>query len=71
MIKLDKNESFKESLKHKKKRLLDTLVVNQILKDKRLIKAFMEIPLEKFIPDKFKKLVKPYEDQPNLFYCVL
>lgn len=72
MIKLDKNESFKESLKHKKKRLLDTLVVNQILKDKRLIKAFMEIPLEKFIPDKIKKLflnkVKPYEDQPNLFY---
>jgi len=68
VIKLDKNESFKESLKHKKKRLLDTLVVNQILKDKRLIKAFMEIPLEKFIPDKFKKLVKPYEDQPNLFY---
>jgi len=72
VIKLDKNESFKESLKHKKKRLLDTLVVNQILKDKRLIKAFMEIPLEKFIPDKIKKLflnkVKPYEDQPNLFY---
>ena len=72
MIKLDKNESFKESLKHKKKRLLDTLVVNQILKDKRLIKAFMEIPLEKFIPEKIKKLfaklVKPYEDQPNLFY---
>jgi protein-L-isoaspartate(D-aspartate) O-methyltransferase len=68
VINLDKDEAFKEPLKHKKKRLLDTLVVNQILKDKRLIKAFMEIPLEKFIPDKFKKLVKPYEDQPNLFY---
>ena len=65
---MDKDESFKESLKHKKKRLLDTLVVNQILKDKRLIKAFMDVPLEKFIPDKFKKVVKPYEDVPNLFY---
>lgn len=68
MIKLDKDESFKISLKHKKKRLLDTLVVNQILKDKRLIKAFMDIPLEKFIPGKFKKIVKLYEDVPNLFY---
>ena len=68
MIKLDKDELFKNSLKHKKKRLLDTLVVNQILKDKRLIKAFMDIPLEKFIPGKFKKMVKLYEDVPNLFY---
>jgi len=68
VINLDKDEAFKEPLKYKKKRLLDTLVINQILKDKRLIKAFMEIPLEKFIPDKFKKLVRPYEDQPNLFY---
>ncbi|MFX0029192.1 MAG: protein-L-isoaspartate O-methyltransferase [Candidatus Hermodarchaeota archaeon] len=65
---MDRNESFKESLKNKKKRLLDTLVVNQILKDKRLIKAFMEIPLESFIPGKFKDLVKLYEDVPNLFY---
>ncbi|MFX1344312.1 MAG: hypothetical protein ACFFBC_11635 [Promethearchaeota archaeon] len=65
---MDKDEALSEPLKYKKKRLLDTLVINQILKDKRLIKAFMEVPLEKFIPDKLKKWVKPYEDQPNLFY---
>ena len=65
---MDKDESIKESLKHKKKRLLDTLVVSQILKDKRLIKAFMDIPLEKFIPGKLKKIVNLYEDVPNLFY---
>jgi len=65
---LDKDESIKESLRHKKKSLLDTLVVNQILKDKRLIKAFMEIPLEKFIPGELKKMVNLYADVPNLFY---
>ncbi|MFW9881997.1 MAG: hypothetical protein ACFFG0_53720 [Candidatus Thorarchaeota archaeon] len=65
---MDKEESYKESLKHKKKRLLDTLVVNQILKDKRLIKAFMDIPLESFIPGKLKDLVRLYDDVPNLFY---
>ncbi|MFX0083273.1 MAG: hypothetical protein ACFE94_16125 [Candidatus Hodarchaeota archaeon] len=65
---MDKNEAFKDTLKHRKKRLVDNLVIKQFLKDKRLIKAFMEIPLEKFIPDKLKNLVKPYEDQPNLFY---
>lgn len=68
MIKLNRDESFKETLKNKKKRLLDTLVVNEILIDKRLIKAFMEIPLESFIPGKFKNMVKLYEDVPNLFY---
>jgi len=65
---LNRDKSFNETLKNKKKRLLDTLVVNEILKDKRLIKAFMEIPLEKFIPGKFKNMVKLYEDVPNLFY---
>ena len=65
---MNRDESFKETLKNKKKRLLDTLVVNEILKDKRLIKAFMEIPLEKFIPGKLKNMVQLYEDKPNLFY---
>lgn len=65
---MNRDKSFNETLKNKKKRLLDTLVVNEILKDKRLIKAFMEIPLEKFIPGKFKNMVKLYEDVPNLFY---
>lgn len=67
MIKLDKNERPKD-LKAKKKRLLDTLIYNEILKDKRLIKAFIDIPLEHFIPEEFKKVAKPYEDVPNLFY---
>ena len=65
---MNRDESLRETLKNKKKRLLDTLVVNDILKDKRLIKAFMDIPLEKFIPGKFKNMVKLYEDVPNLFY---
>jgi protein-L-isoaspartate(D-aspartate) O-methyltransferase len=65
---LDRNERLHEKLKSKKKRLVDSLVLNDILKDKRLVKAFMEVPLEKFIPDKFFSIVKLYEDVPNLFY---
>ncbi|MFW9900622.1 MAG: protein-L-isoaspartate O-methyltransferase [Candidatus Thorarchaeota archaeon] len=65
---MDINDRFKENLKLKKRRLLDSLIVNEILKDKRLIKAFMDVPLEKFIPDKFINIVKLYEDVPNLFY---
>ena len=65
---MDINDRFKENLKIKKRRLLDSLIVNEILKDKRLIKAFMDVPLEKFIPDKFINIVKLYEDVPNLFY---
>jgi protein-L-isoaspartate(D-aspartate) O-methyltransferase len=65
---LDRAERIKERLKLKKKRLLDSLILNEWLKDKRLIKAFMEVPLEKFIPEKFINIVKLYEDVPNLFY---
>ncbi|MFX0000022.1 MAG: hypothetical protein ACFE9Q_07755 [Candidatus Hodarchaeota archaeon] len=65
---MDRNERIKERLKLKKKRLLDSLIINDILKDKRLIKAFMDVPLEKFIPEKFINIVKLYEDVPNLFY---
>ncbi|MHA2391988.1 MAG: hypothetical protein ACXAEX_08450 [Promethearchaeota archaeon] len=65
---MDRNDRVKERLKIKKKRLLDGLIVNDILKDKRLVKAFMDIPLEKFIPDKFTNVVKLYEDRPALFY---
>ena len=68
MINLDRNERISEGLKSKKKRLLDSLIFQEILKDKRLIKAFMEVPLENFIPDKFLNYVKLYEDVPNLFY---
>ncbi|MFX1380144.1 MAG: hypothetical protein ACFFA4_13740 [Promethearchaeota archaeon] len=65
---MDRNERLNEKLRLKKKRLVDSLVLNDILKDKRLVKAFMEVPLEKFIPDKFFSIVKLYEDVPNLFY---
>ena len=65
---MDRNDRAKEGLKSKKKRLLDSLILSDILKDKRLIKAFMEVPLERFIPEKFVNSVKLYEDVPNLFY---
>jgi protein-L-isoaspartate(D-aspartate) O-methyltransferase len=65
---LDRNERLKDRLKVKKKRLLDTLIYDEILKDKRLIKAFIDVPLEHFIPEKFMNIVKLYEDVPNLFY---
>ena len=65
---MDINERIGEGLKSKKKRLLDSLILQEILKDKRLVKAFMEVPLEKFIPEKFINIVKLYKDVPNLFY---
>lgn len=68
MVNLDINERIGEGLKSKKKRLLDSLILQEILKDKRLVKAFMEVPLEKFIPEKFINIVKLYKDVPNLFY---
>lgn len=70
VINLDRNERIKDGMKSRKKRLLDALILNDILKDKRLIKAFMEVPLEKFIPEKIYKIynVRLYEDTPNLFY---
>lgn len=69
MINLDRNDRLKDRLKVKKKRLLDKLIYKlDILKDKRLIKAFIDVPLEHFIPEKFRNVVKLYEDVPNLFY---
>ena len=56
-----------------KKRLLDGLIKSQYLKDKRLINAFLEVPLEEFIHQKnlgpFQiDIAKFYQDIPNLFY---
>ena len=72
MINLDKTERLKLKKKSlldlKKKRLLDSLIVNDILKDKNLIQAIMEIPLEKFIPEQYINSVQLYEDRPALFY---
>ncbi|MFX1315809.1 MAG: hypothetical protein ACFE9T_08090 [Promethearchaeota archaeon] len=61
---MDKNVK----LEDKKRNLLDSLVRNEILKDKRLYKAFLEVPLENFIPKKFMTYAKLYYDVPNVFY---
>jgi protein-L-isoaspartate(D-aspartate) O-methyltransferase len=68
LIKLDSKERQKDSLKARKKRLLDKLISIEVLKDKRLIKAFIDIPLEHFIPKEFMEKAKLYADVPNLFY---
>ncbi|MBY9006006.1 MAG: hypothetical protein KGD63_04545 [Candidatus Lokiarchaeota archaeon] len=52
----------------KKEKLLESLVLKDCLKDKRLYKAFMDVPLEEFIPMKYREPYKIYEDTPNLFY---
>lgn len=52
----------------KKKRLLDSLMAKNLLKDRRLYRAYMDIPLEEFIPQKYRDSVKLYKDIPNLFY---
>ncbi|MFX1409861.1 MAG: hypothetical protein ACFFA6_05890 [Promethearchaeota archaeon] len=61
---MDKNVK----LEDKKRSLLDSLVSNEILRDKRLYKAFLEVPLENFIPKKFITYAKLYDDFPNVFY---
>lgn len=61
-------ENRKKYYETKKKLLLEHLVKRQYLTDKRLIKAFIEIPLEAFIPEKYTDPSKIYEDMPNLFY---
>ncbi|MFX0042525.1 MAG: protein-L-isoaspartate O-methyltransferase [Candidatus Hodarchaeota archaeon] len=61
---MDKSVKINEN----KRILLDSLVKNEILKDKRLYKAFLEVPLENFIPKKFMPYAKLYYDVPNVFY---
>ena len=48
--------------------LVEHLVKSEYLKDKRLLSAFMEVPLEEFIPEQFRDPLRIYEDTPNLFY---
>ncbi len=61
---MDKSVKFVE----KKKRLLESLIKKEILRDKRLYKAFLEVPLEEFIPTQYLDPIKLYDDRPNLFY---
>ncbi|MBD3214797.1 MAG: hypothetical protein GF311_19455 [Candidatus Lokiarchaeota archaeon] len=57
-----------EDYNQKKKRLVESLTSNNLLTDKRLYKAFLEIPLEEFIPQNYQDPLKIYQDIPNLFY---
>jgi len=59
---------FKRLYGTKKKVLLKNLIKMNYLQDMRLFKAFMEVPLEEFIPKEFIDPRKMYEDIPNLFY---
>ena len=52
----------------KKRKLLESLVKLNYLKDMRLFNAFLEVPLEEFIPEEYADPRKIYEDMPNLFY---
>lgn len=57
-----------QDFNEKKKKLVESLTSNDLLKDKRLYKAFLDIPLEEFIPNNYQDPFKIYEDIPNLFY---
>jgi protein-L-isoaspartate(D-aspartate) O-methyltransferase len=48
--------------------LLFTLIYNGYLKDIRLVKAFLTVPLKKFIPNELHSHFKIYNDAPVLFY---
>ena len=48
--------------------LLFTLIYNGYLKDIRLVKAFLDVPLNKFIPNDLSSHFKIYTDAPVLFY---
>ena len=38
------------------------------MRDKRLISAFLEVPLEEFIPQQYRDTARIYDDSPSLFY---
>ncbi len=48
--------------------LLFTLYFNGYLKDIRLFKAFLDVPLKEFIPKEIQDQVRIYNDAPVLFY---
>jgi protein-L-isoaspartate(D-aspartate) O-methyltransferase len=48
--------------------LLFTLIYNGYLKDIRLVKAFLDVPLKNFIPNELHSHFKIYTDAPMLFY---
>ena len=60
---MEKNEKFESKV-----RLLLNLITNGYLRDKRLLKAFLEVKLTDFIPRRHVRRARIYEDVPNLFY---
>ncbi|MHA1143723.1 MAG: protein-L-isoaspartate O-methyltransferase family protein [Candidatus Helarchaeota archaeon] len=56
------------SLKKRKQVLIKELIRKNVLHDRRLIRAFEEIPMEKFIPDHLLDWDRIYLDMPQLFY---
>lgn len=60
--------SIKNYYKDRKEKLVKALIKNDILKDKHLIDAFMDVNLEDFIDKRFINPLNLYEDMPNLFY---
>jgi protein-L-isoaspartate(D-aspartate) O-methyltransferase len=60
---MERNDKFKLKL-----RLLLSLINNGYLKDKRLLKAFLEEKLTDYIPRRHAFNARIYEDMPNLFY---
>ncbi|MHA1508961.1 MAG: hypothetical protein ACTSO6_09700 [Promethearchaeota archaeon] len=48
--------------------LLFNLISNGYLTDIRLVKAFLDVPLKKFIPNELHSHFKIYTDAPSLFY---
>ncbi len=55
-------------MKRKAERLIQSLQQRGILHDKRLIRAFLRVPLEEFIPKNLTDDRRIYEDIPQLFY---
>jgi len=56
------------SLFQKKIQLLFSLHFYGYLKDIRLFKAFLDVPLKDFIPNEIQEQVRLYDDSPVLFY---
>jgi protein-L-isoaspartate(D-aspartate) O-methyltransferase len=52
----------------KKNDLIESLKARSVLHDPRLELAFRLVPLEEFIPDRFKVEEMLYEDTPQIFY---
>ncbi len=55
-------------MRKKAERLVESLIQRGILHDRRLIRAFLKVPLERFIPKELTDERRIYQDMPQLFY---